>query len=132
MPWYSIMVAPPAARISDDERRLAAELALTGARPVVQAGADDFVTKPFGIGEGEFGVDRTFRIAQVLVDAGDLGDEQQLVRLQRDRGAEGTWRGYWSFTYLDATGQLGDQGFTLTHSNLGILRLADGHGATAR
>ena len=56
----------------------------------------------------------------------------RLCRLQRDRGAEGTWRGYWSFTYLDATGQLGDQGFTLTHSNLGILRLADGHGATAR
>lgn len=28
---------------TEDERRLAAELALTGARPVVQAGADDFV-----------------------------------------------------------------------------------------
>jgi hypothetical protein len=37
--------------------------------------------------ERELGVDRAFGVGQVFVDAGHLGHEQQLVGLQRDRGA---------------------------------------------
>ena len=42
-----------------------------------------------GVGQRELGVDRRLGVGRVLVDAGDLGDEEELVGLQRDRRAGG-------------------------------------------
>ena len=43
--------------------------------------------QPLGVGQRELGVDRALRVVGLLVDAGDLGDEEQLVGLQRHGGA---------------------------------------------
>ena len=43
--------------------------------------------QPLGVGQREFGVDRALRVVAVLADARHFGQEEQLVGLQRDRGA---------------------------------------------